>query len=496
MNPISPISILRTFIAALFLSASTISPLLAQEENSEEVFDLSPFTITGAEDTGYAATSTLAGTRLKSDLRDLAGPIQIITEDFLEDTAVTSTEDLFLYTTSTEASGPDGNYGAGGAERRDPNITRVRGLANPDRTRGYFLTNIGFDTYNTDRVAIAKGPNAILFGLGSPAGIVNNNLKQARFEQSNEIKVQYGSWGSHREILDVNRVLFDDVLAFRIISLNNETKYKQQPSYSDEKRLYGNFLFTPAENTTIRANFEVGSRDASRPYTSSPTTNIPGWIGSGMAMTTGNTAQSGFSNYSGNRAPQFIYGEPSAVTTNVGFDPAPATSGPDGIRRQHYTAPTREDLAGGDFSQGVLTEETGYVFDFRNNTLTGLDNKQNVSFEAVNVSLEHQFGENAGIELVYDEQSYDDYSKDISQNAIRVDTSSYLPYYKYENGAAFDPQNPYAGRPYLTMVGNLWNTVTDREAFRVTGFYDLDLRDHETMGWLGRHVFTLSLIHI
>ncbi|QXD25149.1 hypothetical protein F7C95_04410 [Opitutia bacterium ISCC 51] len=475
-------------LAALMFSSTSFVQVNAQEDE-DEVFDLSPFTITSEEDTGYAATSTLAGSRLKSNLKDLAGPIQIVTEEFLEDTAVTSTEDLFLYTTSTEASGPDGNYGGGGAERRDPNVTRVRGLANPDRTRGYFLTNIGFDTYNTDRVAIAKGPNAILFGLGSPAGIVNNNLKQARFEETNSIKLQYGSWGAHREIIDINRVLIEDLVAFRIIGLNNEIKYKQKPSYSDERRLYGTFLITPYEKTTIRANFETGSRDASRPNTSSPTSNIPTWIADGMPVTTGNFSQSGFGTYTGNRAPQFIYGEPDATTPSVGFDPQPATSGPDGIRRQHYTAANREETSGGTFSQGVLTDETGYVFDFRNKSLSGLDNTQANSFDAFNLSLEHQFGENAGIELVWDEQSYDLFSRDRIQNTIAVDASSFLPYYKFENGGVFDPINPNVGRPYVWGVENMRQEVTDREAWRATAYYDLDLRDSD-MGWLGRHVFT------
>ena len=163
-------------------------PLLTAQEDEEDVFDLSPFTITSDEDTGYAATNTLAGTRLKSDLRDLAGAVQVVTEEFLRDTGSTNVEDLFLYTTNTEVSGPDGNFGSGGGDRRDPNgRTRVRGLAEPDRTRNFFLSDIALDTYNTDRVTIAKGPNAILFGLGSPAGLYNSNLKQAKFEDSTEI---------------------------------------------------------------------------------------------------------------------------------------------------------------------------------------------------------------------------------------------------------------------------------------------------------------------
>src|SRR5688572_15583200 len=38
---------------------------------------LSPFTVTETEDTGYVATSSLAGTRIKTDLRDLAGSISV-----------------------------------------------------------------------------------------------------------------------------------------------------------------------------------------------------------------------------------------------------------------------------------------------------------------------------------------------------------------------------------------------------------------------------------
>lgn len=77
---------------------------------------------------------------------------------------------LMFFTASKESSGPEGNFGNNGAERRSPTGSpRVGGLTEPDRTRAYFLSDIGWDSYNTDRVTIAKGPNAILSGLGSPA---------------------------------------------------------------------------------------------------------------------------------------------------------------------------------------------------------------------------------------------------------------------------------------------------------------------------------------
>ena len=479
------------FVGLLAFAVAGAMGLRAQD-NSDEVYELSPFTVAAEDETGYVATQTLAGTRLKSNLRDLAGAIQIVTPEFLEDTSSTGTEDLFLYTTNTEASGPDGNFGNGGAERRNPNSVRVRGLANPDRTRSYFLTDIGFDTYNTTRVAIAKGPNAILFGLGSPAGIVNNGLKQAMFEDANMISARYGSWGAHREVLDVNRELIEDKLAVRLVGLNNQVKFKQKPSFSDEQRLYGALSYKASESTWIRANFEVGSIDASRPNTSSPTSNIPTWIADGLPTNASNVSANGFSSFGGNRAPQHIYDNPSATHPSIGFDPDPATSGPDGIRRRHWTAANREDQGTSGFSQGVLTDETGYIFDFRDKSLSGIDNQQRFSFDAVNVTIEQRLGENAGIELAFDDQLYFSESLDRVTNTIRVDTGELLPYRLFNaDGTGTDPTNPNVGRPYATMVENFRGQENERKAWRATGYYELDFADQsDDFSWLGRHVFT------
>ena len=43
-----------------------LSNAVAQEE--DEVFELSPFSVEASDSTGYQATSTLAGTRIKTNL--------------------------------------------------------------------------------------------------------------------------------------------------------------------------------------------------------------------------------------------------------------------------------------------------------------------------------------------------------------------------------------------------------------------------------------------
>lgn len=57
----------------------------------KEVLVLSRFVVTPEEDDGYRATSTLAGTRLKTDLKDIASAISVVTAEFMRDTASKNT---------------------------------------------------------------------------------------------------------------------------------------------------------------------------------------------------------------------------------------------------------------------------------------------------------------------------------------------------------------------------------------------------------------------
>ena len=66
-----------------------------------------------------------------------------------------------------------------------------------------------------DGVDLQRGPNSILFGQGSPAGIINTRTKTAAFKDSNEVSVRVGSFGSTRETVDFNKVLGDNAQGIR-----------------------------------------------------------------------------------------------------------------------------------------------------------------------------------------------------------------------------------------------------------------------------------------
>src|ERR1019366_6831358 len=128
--------------------------------NEEEAVVLSPFVVDAAEEKGsYKANSTLAGTRVRTDLNDVASALSVVTAQFLQDTGATNTQDLLVYTPNTEVAGLNGNFsGQAGNAQFSENITtpstttRVRGLSAADNTRDYFLTDIPWDSFNVGRV--------------------------------------------------------------------------------------------------------------------------------------------------------------------------------------------------------------------------------------------------------------------------------------------------------------------------------------------------------
>ena len=106
------------FLLALGLFVLPVS-IMAQEDDDDEetVYEISPFIVEEGSESGYIATQTLAGTRLRSSLQDVGASVQVITTEFLDDIAATESNDLLLFTTSTETTGLGGNFSGGDARQ-------------------------------------------------------------------------------------------------------------------------------------------------------------------------------------------------------------------------------------------------------------------------------------------------------------------------------------------------------------------------------------------
>lgn len=273
---------------------------VAAESNSkrEDVLALSPFVVTEDSNIGYLATSTLAGSRLNTALRDVGASISVMTPEFFKDTGATDAANSLAYGLNTEVMGVQGNFTAGNygdlvgfnnlAQRRSPqNAQRVRGLAQATLTRSFFLTDIPFDTYNTGNVTVSRGPNSLLFGIGEAGGVMDNALKQANSASNfGEASITLGERGSHREVFDYNWAIKKGRFAVRLVGMNDETIYQQKPTFKDDKRLYGAFDAVLFENkksrflgpTIFRGSYETGEIDSNPPNLIPPVDNFSDWF--------------------------------------------------------------------------------------------------------------------------------------------------------------------------------------------------------------------------
>lgn len=544
---------------ALFCIAAPLTCVVsAQEEDDSEdgVFTLSPFSVDGSGDSGYRATSTLAGTRIRTEIKDIASSISVYTEEFLDDIAATNAEELLVYSAGTEVPGMSGNFanvtpqGAAGtieddaSRRRPQDNTRVRGLAAADLSRDYFASNIPFDTYNTNSITINRGSNSILFGLGSPAGIINNGLKQAYFGELNELQLRVDSFGSTRASVDFNKMLVEDQLAIRITALKQNRKFEIDQAFERDDRIFGALTFMPFKensNTTIRAHFESGSINANRPRLSPPVDALSAWwdptfndgapypdrLGSngrpfidpaneGYAVIRpdGTTVTPAFFYNIGAAlwTPAIVFDGPNDSLANPAHSNEPFVT-PDRtvprpgvpsyqnsagatVRQPSFATLRASGLAmrvagvpfNGFYSNKQITDPS--IFDFNKQLLDGPNKKEWGRLGAYNVAFEQLFLEKkAGIELAFDNQSFDDgWVADIDGGRgrfITVDTNITL-----QNGQ----DNPNFGRPFVTGTGSAAERYTERESMRLQAFYEFDFNDvfsdSKLGGILGEHTLT------
>lgn len=116
----------RRFLA-LGVGALLAPPLVAQNsELDESAFELSPFEVSATTDGNYRATDTLAGIRVRSDLREIASAITVVSDQMLRDIGATSSQTLLQYTTGTEVGGSLGNFSNLATVSPDDTSSRVR----------------------------------------------------------------------------------------------------------------------------------------------------------------------------------------------------------------------------------------------------------------------------------------------------------------------------------------------------------------------------------
>lgn len=561
--------LLPASLVAFFLAA----PLTAQEPAKESIpkraeveatspapdqpkdaVKLSPFEVHGERARGYFAPNTLAGTRLNNNIADLPSSITVVTQQQLEDTGSTNINDVFRYESNTEGAHTytpftlvrsnlqDGLGGGGGTTGNYTSAldtgNRVRGLSTVDQEQDNFfsLYRIPFDSYNTQAIEILRGPNSIIFGTGSPAGIVNQERIQADTRKlSAELNLQVGSWGAYRESFKGNVPLIDDRLGLFIAQLYDVQGFKQKPSSDISRRQYAAITAYPfkSHKTKLTASIENYNNYANDPNGITPVDFVTPWLASGRPVwnpitdtityqatgqTVGPYAQATTSpNYSGilqtalttTTSPYFV---PSltyvASTHNVmfidqgnlenfyraqqtgfsipGWVPTTLTPSQALVNQQRMVITTNLPNPAGYqtwYFPGVTSKS---VYDW---STVNINSPNNTSTRALtyNVNLQQEILPNLNFQVSWFRQELDQIQDaplaQANATTIYVDPNTTLP-----NGQA----NPHLGQPFVDIyASDVYSQPEINNNWRMMLAYEPDLRDKvpSWLSWIGHHRF-------
>jgi len=234
-----------------------------------ETVELSPFTVTADEDVGYLAGNSLAGSRLNTRLKDTAASISVMTEEFIRDVGAYDISEALVYANNLQLNQDDegafGDSPGGNPTIELPQTYRVRGIP-ATVARNYFKWVNPTDTYNLERLEDSRGPNSILFGIGSAGGVINMATKQPKlFKSATRLGGGLGSHDSWRGTIDHNQVLLKDKLAVRVNAVWNRTNSFRHYAFRESRQVDLSAKYQLTKTTSIRAEFEHGEQDSNVP---------------------------------------------------------------------------------------------------------------------------------------------------------------------------------------------------------------------------------------
>jgi outer membrane receptor protein involved in Fe transport len=478
-------------------SATAVAPIATNaDDQASAPTVMSPFEVDSTQDTGYRARNTLAGSRISTNLEDLATPITVVTKDFMDDIGAVDVNDVLTYEAGTEGTKDFTSNTPTGTRTNDnvaadPNAaTRGWGLAPFDITRDYFYsltvqsqfggtggsgTSVGFDSYNLDNITISRGADSILAGLGSPAGVINYAPQLANLDRNTNLaSYRFGSYGDKRAVINSNIVAKEGVLAFRVAGVWNNKGFEQQPSFDVDKRYYLAGTWKPFSKTTIRGSLEVVNVHANFPNSLTPEDDITQWIQLGKPA-----------------APP-----PGSTNLSIPNSTASFITAPNGGPASEFFAPN-----------GTLIgtyDETGYFYQQQNLSNVGIWQPIRMSsnlygdWEDLNTNGSHQDNKLTTDSFSIDQEIFPNFNVNVAflheifdssqlslgntNNVVdAVDVNPTLPW-----GAV----NPNFGDTFMSFsqVDDMQKVSETNRVARATATYDLDLTKFNK--WFGRFVFT------
>jgi iron complex outermembrane receptor protein len=257
----------KPFFAATTATIAMIAaaPVLAQDGSAETGDPTGE-----ADDRTIVITGTLTdfgATKSDTPIVETARSISIETEQDFEEKGAQSLDDALTYSAGVTAE-PFGFSTRG-------DFAQVRGLDAPEYRDNLqylfgFYNTTRQDLYTLEQVEVLKGPASVLYGAGSPGGIINVVTKRPHGVTEGEVRFDYGSFNRKQIATDINIAIpgAEEEAQFRFVGLLRDAD-TQIDEVGDEK-----FVLAPAltlrpglgTEVTILANYSKQDSDTAHQF--------------------------------------------------------------------------------------------------------------------------------------------------------------------------------------------------------------------------------------
>ncbi|MBX4926242.1 TonB-dependent siderophore receptor [Rhizobium binae] len=223
-------------------SATTLEPIIIQGASSDSK----------ADRTSVAAKNSAGATKISTPLVETPRSISVTTQKEIEQRGAQTVIEAVRYTAGV-TTGPNGfDPRFDQIYIRGFNITTVGdfrdSLRQPYINYGMFRT----DPYQLQRVEVIKGPVSVLYGAGSPGGLVNKISKLPTEEPIREVGITYGTEDRLQGMFDFGGPISEDNddFLYRIVGLarRGDTNFDIA---DDRYFLAPSFTWKPDEGTTF-----------------------------------------------------------------------------------------------------------------------------------------------------------------------------------------------------------------------------------------------------
>jgi len=490
----------------LLLTLGLLAPAVRSFAAEDKTVVLNPFVVSTEVNKGYYASETLSGTQLKSQVRDLANPISILTEEFMRDIGAVNYEEALEFLPSTQAYKGDTADPEAVTSRTGTPFT-VRGFRSSSLTNNFFTSRIKVDNFNTETVTQSRGPNSLLFGLGSVGGGLDATPKAGRFDaDSYSLELRLDSEGSRRGSLDVNRILVPRKVALRFAALAHDQRTPREFQYMRRNSAYLNLTLQPFQGATINLNAETGRIDELNPRPYLAYDSVSAWLNDPRTpLQKANTidralVESG-TTAARNTARNLIPGVSQGLSTTnhlVYVMNAPQL----GVQNWNFKSRGSEAFVNGltqaQTSISGATRVPGVDFPL-DTVVSGPSDYFNTTYDKFSASWQQQILAQTFFELAgAHEQSKNEDWQPVQRGdyEVFIDTNYYLPtQLATSNPDPSKPLNPYFGTPYIESNATLQNRSTTLQQYRATLTRQFDLSRIEPLKGFDLGRFTAVAFH-